>query len=181
MATIWTVQRVNRTEGGTGFASIIIEPVLFLLLSSLICACAAVEPGEGTGATMPPPLHYSFSGSGGKTTGPLNITRVELNFQNDRGEITVPLKSRISAYAVIRFDGNGLFRASWEADGRVLEEVAIHVVFGKTLTLTTRPATILPTFEPGPHYVALRIKEPVPGFDIPVIRYFVTGEAARKN
>lgn len=142
---------------------------LLLLLSS---GCATTKGGEEVSGV---PV-YTITGSGGKTTGPLRITRIELNFQNDRGEIAVPINGEILPYAVIRFDGNGLFRAAWMVDGRPLEEVAINVTFGDTITLRTSPGTVFPAFEPGQHTVTLKINEPAPPFDIPVIRYFVTGE-----
>lgn len=129
----------------------------------------------------PPMQHYKITGSGGATTGPLRINRVELNFQNDRGEITVPMNSKLRAYAVIRFDGNGLFRASWVVDGRAIEEVSIVITYGNTLTLWTAPGTVLPTFEPGPHTLTLQIKQPRPVFRVPVIRYFVTGQRSKQR
>lgn len=150
--------------------------IFVMVISIFVAGCVGVEK-----STSPPEPSYSISGSGGNTGGPLRIKRIELNFQNDRGEITVPLNSRLKAYAVIRFDGNGLFRASWVVDGRVLEEVAITVTYGNTLTIWTSSSTIIPTFEPGPHTLTLRIKEPKPHFKIPVIRYFVTGKEAGKQ
>ncbi len=119
--------------------------------------------------------YYYISGSGGATSGPLKVDRVELNFQNDRGEITVSVNEKLKAYAVIRFSGNGLFRAFWVVDGRVVEEVTLTLAFGNTLTLWTRPETVLPTFEPGPHTLTLKIEQPKPAFKVPAIRYFVAG------
>ena len=104
------------------------------------------------------------------------MTRIEINFSNERGDITVPMNSTLSPYAVIRFDGNGLFRATWVVDGRVLEEVATTVTFGNTMTIRMGTGTMLPTFEPGAHSLTLRVVEPTPAFAIPVVRYFVTGE-----
>ncbi len=152
-----------------------------LLFILLFAGCSAMDVKGNTESTSLPQPRYTITGSGGKTTGPLKITRIELNFSNGRGEITVPMNSRMRPYAIIRFDGNGLFRAVWEVDGRKLEDVAINITFGDTLTLRTRPDTILPTFEPGPHRLTLNVTEPAAGFDIPVITYFVTGEALEKR
>lgn len=150
-----------------------------LLFIILLCGCSDMG-SRGTVSTEQSPMNYTFSGSGGKTTGPLKITRIELNFSNNRGEITVPINSRLRPYAVIRFDGNGLFRAAWEVDGRKLEEVAIPVTFGNTLTLYIREGTVLPTFEPGPHRLTLKVYEPLTNFEIPFITYFVTGDTLEK-
>ncbi len=147
----------------------------FVLLFVFFCGCSAIEV-KGTESTIPSMLNYTFNSSGGKTTGSLKIRRIELNFSNNRGEITVPLNSGLYPYAIIRFDGNGLFRATWEIDGRILEEVAINITFGRTLTLHIRKNTVLPTFEPGLHRITLKVHEPSTGFKIPVITYFVTGD-----
>ncbi len=147
-----------------------------LVCTFFILGCAAMTEQEGAQTEQAFQPHYEFSGSGGKATGPLKMTRIELNFSNNLGDITIPMNSRLDAYAIIRFDGNGLFRASWLVDGRILEHVAINVTSGNTLTLRTAAGTIIPTFEPGPHSLTLKVEEPVPGFKIPVITYFVTGE-----
>jgi len=149
----------------------------WILAASLLlawgCAETTGKKEPPTGQAVVPQLR--FSDSGGKTAGPLKITRIELNFSNHRGDITVPVNSRFSAYAVIRFDGNGLFQAAWVADGRTLENISVNVVFGKTLTLHTGQGTVIPTFEPGSHSLNLKIHAPVPEFEVPEITYFVTG------
>lgn len=150
--------------------------LLIIWLMLFFCGCFTMETRQGVKILKQPEPHYTFTDSGGKTTGPLKITRIELCFQNDRGEMAVPINSKLRAYAVIRFDGNGLFRAAWEVDGRILEEMAFNVIFGKTLTLWTGPGVVLPTFEPGPHRLTLIVEEPAPPFEIPTIQYFVTGE-----
>ncbi len=158
------------------YSSILVKTARsFALLFIILCGCSAIEIKD-TESTIPSMLNYTFNSSGGKTTGSLKITRIELNFSNNRGEITVPLNSKLYPYAIIRFDGNGLFRATWEVDGRILEEVAISITFGRTLTLHIRENTVLPTFEPGPHRITLKVHEPSTGFKIPVIAYFVTGD-----
>ncbi len=140
--------------------------------------CATLGDGK-TAVTHQP--QFMFTEGGGKTTGPLKMTRIELNFSNHRGDITVPMHSKILPYAIIRFDGNGSFQAVWEVDGRALETIAVNVAFGKTLTLHTGPGTTFPTFEPGPHSLTLKVKQPIPKFKIPVIQYFVTGEKYKQD
>lgn len=126
-----------------------------------------------------PPSYMHLSG--GMTTGPLALRRIELQFPNQRGEITVPLHSRLAARATIQFDGNGLFRAAWVVDGRVIETVSLTVTFGDTLTMDTAPSTVLPTLEPGPHDLTLRIEQPLPSFTVPVIRYWVITNSEDEN
>ncbi len=157
--------------------------LIFLIIVALaifsLTGCATTN--EGKTDILQPEINYQITGSGGATTGPLKIKRIEIGFQNQRGEITVPMNSKLKAYAVIKFDGNGLFRATWMVDGRVLEEIAITVSYGDTLTIWTSSSTIIPTFEPGPHTLTLKIKEPKPSFKVPVIRYFVTGEMSKEK
>ena len=155
--------------------------VLYTVLMGVVLfflnGCTGIDK---RGDSPPSQPLYTIMGSGGKTTGPLRLTRIELNFQNDRGEITVPINGKVLPYAIIRFDGNGLFRATWIVDDRPLEEVSINITFGNTIILRTSPGTVFPTFEPGQHTLTLRITQPVPPFDVPVIRYFVTGERTGK-
>ena len=140
----------------------------FLVLSVLpgITGCANLRPIKAHSAY----IHLS----GGMTTGPLALRRIELQFSNQRGEITIPQHSQLTGQAIIQFNGNGLFRAYWVVDGRVIEPVSLMVTFGDTLTIDTAPATVLPTLEPGQHELTLRIEQPIPPFTVPVIRYWVT-------
>jgi len=139
--------------------------VLVLLLLHAISGCANLRPVDAP----PPYIHLS----GGMTTGPLALRRIELQFPNQRGEITVALHSHLTARASVQFNGNGLFRADWVVDGRVVEAISFMVTFGDTLTIDTAPTTVLPTLEPGPHELTLRIEQPIPSFSVPVIRYWV--------
>jgi len=154
--------------------------VWVLLLVFFFFGCSTMGLNEERKTPIKFHPQYTITGSGGETTGPLKIIRIELNFSNDRGDMTIPRNSELCAFAIIRFNGNGLFRASWEVDGMPLEEVAIHITFGNTINLRTGDSTIIPTFEPGPHYLILRVKEPIPDFEIPAIKYFVTGEKAKE-
>ncbi len=145
-----------------------VRAILAGALSALLAGCAGA-PQAPPGPPALPPVQ------GGATTGPLRIERLEITFPNGFGSITVPKGARLAARAVIRCSGNGAFRADWVVDGRVVETVTRTVTYGKTFELTT-PAGALPTFEPGPHTVTLRIREPRPGFDPPVVRYLVVME-----
>ena len=105
------------------------------------------------------------------------LTRIELTFQNGRGDITVPLRyPDLRAYAILRFSGSGILEATWKVDGRILSTIAEPTVFGETLILATPKTPPLPTFEPGLHRVTLDVAAPKPAFTIPEITYFVTAE-----
>lgn len=154
---------------------------LGILLPALLMSGCAIDDQTNVEPLAQSWPQISVTGSGGATMGPLRIERVELNFFNDRGQATVARGSVLHAYAVIRFDGNGLFRARWEVDKRILEEVVTNVTHGDTLTVRMQRGISLPTFEPGPHRVRLNIEEPTPDFELPVIQYFVTADSALKK
>lgn len=107
--------------------------------------------------------------------GPFSLRRVELKFENGRGEITVPKDfEKLKALAFVEFNGSGLLEAVWEVDGRTLAIIREFLTFGSLVTLTTPEIPPLPTFEPGVHRVAFRITDPPATFEIPSIAYFVT-------
>lgn len=140
----------------------------------IVCGCAATNQGTESGPANIP--HYSFTGSGGKSTGPLAIKSIELTFQNRQGDITLAANSQPQPQALISFNGNGLFQAQWQVDGRTLEQVSLNVVFGKTLKLHPLATTQLPTFEPGPHTVILKILSPKTTLTSPAITYFIQNQ-----
>jgi len=105
------------------------------------------------------------------------LARIELVFQNGRGDITVPLRyPDLRVYATLQFTGAGILRATWKVDGRILATVAEPVVFGEILMFAIPRTVPLPTFEPGLHRVALEVVQPRPAFKLPEITYFVTAE-----
>ncbi|MBI2882969.1 MAG: S8 family serine peptidase [Candidatus Methylomirabilis oxyfera] len=107
--------------------------------------------------------------------GPFSLRRVELRFDNGRGEITVPKHfEHLKAVAFVEFNGSGLLEAAWEVDGRTLAIIRKFLTFGDLVTLTTPDVPPLPTFEPGPHRITFRITSPPSTFEIPPITYFVT-------
>lgn len=114
--------------------------------------------------------------------GPFSLRRVELKFENDRGEITVPKDfEKLKAFAFVEFNGSGLLEAVWEVDGRTLAIIREFLTFGSLVTLATPDIPPLPTFEPGVHRVSFRITNPPATFEIPSIAYFVTAAAVPRQ
>ncbi len=136
----------------------------------LLAGCAAGQPGAPAPARPGPAVRVT---GGGATTGPLVIDRVEITFQNGFGSITLDRGARLTARAVVRFSGNGVFRATWLVDGRPLEQVQHIVTYGNTLTVEAGRAIPLPTFEPGGHTLTLKVEQPAGAIPAPVVRYFV--------
>ncbi len=135
-----------------------------------LAGCAAGTPAP---SEPPSPLPTVRVTGGGKTTGPLVIDRIEITFENGFGSITVDRGARLTARAVVRFSGNGVFRATWLVDGRPLEQVQHLVTYGETLTVEAGRVAPLPTFEPGGHTLTLKVEQPAGAIRAPVVRYFV--------
>ncbi|NJD67144.1 MAG: PKD domain-containing protein [candidate division NC10 bacterium] len=126
--------------------------------------------GGNTAVTATVPMRVVSSAAG-----PFSLRRVELRFDNGRGEITVPKNfEHLKAIAFVEFNGSGLLEAAWEVDGRTLTIIRKFLTFGDLVTLTTPDVPPLPTFEPGPHQVTFRITSPPATIEIPPFTYFVT-------
>ena len=120
---------------------------------------------------------------GGSAFANFSIARVEIVFQNQRREITVPLDTPdLTVYADIRYNGTGALKAQWAvaepgmadtAGFRVLETIQEFVPFGDRIVIQRPRVPPLPTHIPGEYQVALQILEPAAGFELPVARYFV--------
>lgn len=94
------------------------------------------------------------------------------------------------AYADLKVEGTGILQAQWLVDGRPFRSFSLPLGFAQRLTLGSGSlaplqgfgpgATAagleagLPTGLPGEHRVTLQVLAPAPGFEIPVLRYFVS-------
>jgi hypothetical protein len=131
-----------------------------------VWGCSSLTPVPAE----PETIHFS----GGGTTGPLAIRRVELQFSDGRAGMTVPRNSKLAARAIVQVKGNGLFKGSWVVDDQVVEIISTMVTFGDTLTIDMAPSTLLPTFDPGQHRLTLKVDQPVSSLAMPTIVYGVT-------
>ena len=110
-----------------------------------------------------------------------SLTGMSLSFDNGAVVRLLNRKEKLSAQADINFTGNGLLQGVWEvADPastagqpvfRPLTSVRQYLVGSDKQTLRS---PILPTDLSGLYLVRLRRTDPVPGFDQPVLRYFVS-------
>ena len=105
----------------------------------------------------------------------LEITRVELYFENHRAEITTERNfPRLKAYALVRSTGSGLLQGYWKVDNQILSQVSQQVTAGQTVILETPEVPPLPTFNPGTHQVRFEITSPSTTIPLPRALYFVT-------
>ncbi len=110
-----------------------------------------------------------------------SLTGMSLAFDNGAVVRLLGEKEKLYAQAQINFSGNGLLQGVWEvADPastagepiyRPLLSVRQYLVGSDTQTLRSPD---LPTDMSGLYLVRLRVTDPVPGFDQPVLRYFVS-------
>lgn len=116
------------------------------------------------------------------TTGAMaefRITRMQLYFENKRGEITVPRNQpSLKAFVDINYTGSGLLKGYWEVDSRILSHVNQHLVFGKSITLSSPDVPALPTFAPGTHIVRFIITSMLGELAMPEGIYFVSADEA---
>lgn len=109
-----------------------------------------------------------------------SISREALSFDNGAPVRVLEKKQPLRANAEINFNGSGMLQAQWEvADPtsssgqptfRSIGTVRQYLVGSDTQTISS---PTLPTEISGLHLARLRITDPAPGFDMPVIRYFV--------
>jgi hypothetical protein len=119
----------------------------------------------------------NITGSGGAG---FSVTREALSFDDGAPVRIVPRGHVLQAQADISFTGIGLLQGAWEVAEppstsgepiyRVLAQVRQSLALGDTQTLKSPE---LPTRLTGLYLLRLRITDPVPGFEAPVIRYFV--------
>lgn len=118
----------------------------------------------------------------GEASTEFGITRLQLYFENRRAEITVKRNQpALKAFVDIRYVGSGLLQGFWEVDGRILQNVNRHLVYGRSVTIESPDIPSLPTFAAGTHVVRFVITSPTPAIPLPEAIYFVTAEEFRER
>ena len=127
------------------------------------------------GPTPSPTSQAIMAIASSEAVGPLRIMRIELHFENRRGETTVARNHRgLKAIADIRYGGTGVLTGFWEIDGRRILDVNRQLTFGTHVTLSTPDIPDLPTFDTGTHVVRLVLTNPPPTGPLPQLLYYVT-------
>jgi hypothetical protein len=117
---------------------------------------------------------------GGSAAAQLGITREALTFDDGAVVRVVPANDPLLAVAEINFTGSGTLNAVWEVAGpgstggqplfRELQPVTRGLLGSEPVFIRS---VRLPTDSPGVYEVRLRITDPLPGFDPPVLTYYV--------
>lgn len=132
---------------------------------------------DGSAVTGTFAVNILIGGSGAAGFG---ISRMALAFDDGAVVRIVPAKSRLSAAAEVSYNGSGMLSGYWEvADPgstsgtpifRPLQSVS-HGLGGSERKKV--PSPDLPTGNLGLYMVRLRVTAPVPGFEPPVLYYYV--------
>ncbi len=116
--------------------------------------------------------------------GNFSIAAVTIFFENERGEATfLQNDPRARASAEVRYNGTGLMKAVWEVQEpnstqfRTLQQVQYHLTYGDRILFHSPPVPPLPTVVTGRHFLRFRIEQPVSGFELPQVTYFVRAPA----
>jgi hypothetical protein len=117
---------------------------------------------------------------GGSAAAQLGITREALTFDDGAVVRVVPANDPLLAVAEVDFTGSGTVSAVWEVAGpgttggqpqfRELQPVTRGLLGSEPVFVRS---VRLPTDSPGVYQVRLRITSPAPGFDPPVLTYYV--------
>jgi hypothetical protein len=117
---------------------------------------------------------------GGSSAGQFGIFREALSFDDGSAVRVVRARDPLAAVAEINFSGSGAMSAVWEVAGpsttagqpvfRELQPVTRGLIGGEPAIFRSIP---LPTDSLGVYTVRLRITNPPPGFDPPVLSYYV--------
>jgi hypothetical protein len=110
-----------------------------------------------------------------------SLSGMSLSFDNGAVVRLLGQKEKLYALADINFSGTGLLQGGWEVADPA--STAGEPIYRPLLTVRqylagsdkqTLRSPDLPTDSSGLYLVRLRITDPVPGFDQPVLRYFVS-------
>jgi len=186
LATVNTVvsRVVTAAVAGPAVTTIITEMVLVPQEVSVLATRAGVTQfvyrrtfSDGSVTTALIPANVMVGGSG---VGRFNVSRMALTFDDGAVVRVVPVRSRLSGTAEVTFVGSGFLRGEWEvADPgstsgtpffRGLQAVS-QAIGGAERMKVKSPE--LPTEISGLHMVRLRLTDPLPGFDPPVLYYYV--------
>lgn len=117
---------------------------------------------------------------GGSAAAQLGITREALTFDDGAVVRVVPANDPLLAIAEVNFTGSGTLNGVWEVAGpgttggqplfRELQPVTRGLLGSEPVFIRS---VRLPTDSPGVYQVRLRITSPAPGFDPPVLTYYV--------
>lgn len=120
--------------------------------------------------------------------GNFSVAGITLYFDNQRGEATFEQNDQQAhAFAEVHYNGSGLLKGNWEVQEpnsttfRVLQQVNYHLTYGDRIVFQSPRVPPLPTVVTGRHILRFSITEPVSGFELPTVSYFVKVKSVEES
>ncbi len=158
-ATDLAVLSVNRISTTLMTATISLNPTAALGLR-------AIDVLNSDGTSTAAPIGLAAAGSG--TTQPLQISSstsiaapvsvLNIALLHPRDGTVISLGGELYAEAILSGAGTGTIIGQWLWDNRVVEQFAINLVAGQSISVRTRQS--LPTWFLGGHTIQLRMQQP---------------------
>jgi len=123
--------------------------------------------------------------AGASSAGQIQIDRVQMQFSNGKRVTSLSAESELQAEALLRYRGSGMIEYSWEiasppsTQGQIFYTPMVShkqfVLAGSEIKLQS---PILPSSINGLYFVRLKLNNPNPNFEMPILRYTVVPQTS---
>ncbi len=125
--------------------------------------------------------------AGASSAGQIQIDRVQMQFSNGKRVTSLSAESELQAEALLRYRGSGMIEYSWEiasppsTQGQIFYTPMVSrkqfVLAGSEIKLQS---PILPSSRNGLYFVRLKLNNPNPNFELPILRYTVVPQTSEQ-
>ena len=125
--------------------------------------------------------------AGASSAGQIQIDRVQMQFSNGKRVTSLSAESELQAEALLRYRGSGMIEYSWEiasppsTQGQIFYTPMVSrkqfVLAGSEIKLQS---PILPSSRNGLYLVRLKLNNPNPNFELPILRYTVVPQTSEQ-
>jgi hypothetical protein len=125
--------------------------------------------------------------AGASSAGQIQIDRVQMQFSNGKRVTSLSAESELQAEALLRYRGSGMIEYSWEiasppsTQGQIFYTPMVSrkqfVLAGSEIKLQS---PILPSSRNGLYFVRLKLNNPNPNFEMPILRYTVVPQTSEQ-
>ena len=138
------------------------------------------DPGASSLANS---VTFSISASGSQ--GKVSLRQVQMEFDDGRTSAIIQTNSRLTANAIVSYQGTGLFAYRWEIASpptTLSNPVFVNLITRREYLMSSGQATIssptLPTNIAGTYLLRLTVLQSDAQFKMPILRYFVRSDDA---
>ncbi len=125
--------------------------------------------------------------AGASSAGQIQIDRVQMQFSNGKRVTSLSAENELQAEALLRYRGSGMIEYSWEiasppsTQGQIFYTPMVSrkqfVLAGSEIKLQS---PILPSSRNGLYFVRLKLNNPNPNFELPILRYTVVPQTSEQ-